>query len=323
MWMYPIVVLGSAHVLNLTSQSMQFDDVGGFSDSSVHSVVIVQGVPPSHIYKEWASYDTIANAYFALVWHTIPRQWRNLLVLTSDFHMPRSALAFAWLFSLQGATLPSPAPASQVDSPPLTSSGSSTDSDRADDDSDSISSGAGSPTLATSAQHSTSSGRRWGDVSSNLPPLASHLRTWREYKLSEDCEDELAGRLTAQWSENGYDLRFISALDHGMDEEMVKVSSPHGKHKAGSVQCKRRVLLSFPCVAHCYSPHIDEFWSSLQARRVKELGSTSLQREKMARYSSMEEFHHYFHTEHRAYNVEHQHEFGKWPPNWNPEKMCY
>lgn len=33
----------------------------------------------------------------------IPRGWRRLAVITSDFHMPRSQAIFEWLFGLQGA----------------------------------------------------------------------------------------------------------------------------------------------------------------------------------------------------------------------------
>ena len=39
---------------------------------------------------ETASYDTIGNAYFSLVIHVLPRNFRELLVITSAFHMPRN-----------------------------------------------------------------------------------------------------------------------------------------------------------------------------------------------------------------------------------------
>ena len=43
------------------------------------------------------------NGYFALTQHAIPRRWRRMAVVTSDFHMPRSRAIFEWVFGLQGA----------------------------------------------------------------------------------------------------------------------------------------------------------------------------------------------------------------------------
>jgi len=58
------------------------------------------GVPGSKILKEWASFDTIANAFFALTNHVIPRRWTRILILTSDFHLGRTKKIFNWVFSL-------------------------------------------------------------------------------------------------------------------------------------------------------------------------------------------------------------------------------
>ena len=63
------------------------------------------GVPPQEIVKETASYDTIGNAYFSLACHCIPRRWTRLRVVTSDFHMDRTRLAFEWLADLAGRDL--------------------------------------------------------------------------------------------------------------------------------------------------------------------------------------------------------------------------
>lgn len=60
----------------------------------------VHHVPGRQILKEWASFDTIANAFFALTNHVIPRRWNRILVITSDFHLPRSRKIFDWVFGL-------------------------------------------------------------------------------------------------------------------------------------------------------------------------------------------------------------------------------
>lgn len=71
--------------------------------SSCAEYLIRKGVPVSVLLKEWGSYDTIGNGFFALTQHAIPRRWRRMAVVTSDFHMPRSRAIFEWVFGLQGA----------------------------------------------------------------------------------------------------------------------------------------------------------------------------------------------------------------------------
>eukprot|EP01135_Chromosphaera_perkinsii_P007989 Nk52_evm61s1073 gene=Nk52_evmTU61s1073 len=59
-----------------------------------------RGVPAEHVVREWSSFDTIGNAYFARVEHTDICMWTRLLVVTSQFHMPRTKAIFEWVFSL-------------------------------------------------------------------------------------------------------------------------------------------------------------------------------------------------------------------------------
>ncbi len=58
------------------------------------------GVKEEDLYREWASYDTIANGYFSLINFVIPLEIKNVLVITSDFHMIRSKLIFDWIYGL-------------------------------------------------------------------------------------------------------------------------------------------------------------------------------------------------------------------------------
>jgi hypothetical protein len=59
-----------------------------------------RGIPEDRLLYETASYDTIGNAYFARVVHADPMGLRNLLVITSEFHMPRTRAVFDWVFGL-------------------------------------------------------------------------------------------------------------------------------------------------------------------------------------------------------------------------------
>jgi hypothetical protein len=63
--------------------------------------LVGRGVDPRRILLEECSHDTIGNAYFSRVVHAIPRGLRRVLVITSEFHMPRTAAAFEWIYRLQ------------------------------------------------------------------------------------------------------------------------------------------------------------------------------------------------------------------------------
>lgn len=65
-----------------------------------------RGVPADRLLLEASSFDTIGNAFFSRVLHAEPRRLRRLLIITSDFHMPRTEMIFRWVYSLP----PVPAP---------------------------------------------------------------------------------------------------------------------------------------------------------------------------------------------------------------------
>ena len=62
--------------------------------------LVARGADPRRILMEGASYDTIGNAYFSRVIHAIPRGFRRALVVTSEFHMPRTEAAFRWIWEM-------------------------------------------------------------------------------------------------------------------------------------------------------------------------------------------------------------------------------
>eukprot|EP00850_Spirogloea_muscicola_P022223 SM000283S10695 [mRNA] locus=s283:24071:25259:+ [translate_table: standard] len=97
----PIVVLSGGSPMKLPLMSCR-----GFvvhECASCASYLLAKGVPAHDILKEWGSYDTIANAYFALAWHAFPRKWTRFTLITSEFHMPRSKVIFEWMFNLEGS----------------------------------------------------------------------------------------------------------------------------------------------------------------------------------------------------------------------------
>lgn len=57
-----------------------------------------RGYDSSLILAETSSYDTIGNAFFCRTIHTDPLGLQSLLVITSDFHMPRTEALFRWVY---------------------------------------------------------------------------------------------------------------------------------------------------------------------------------------------------------------------------------
>jgi uncharacterized SAM-binding protein YcdF (DUF218 family) len=64
------------------------------------------GVPPDRILVEANSYDTIGNAYFSRLVHADPGELRSLLIITSNWHMPRTKLVFDHVYSLPPTSVP-------------------------------------------------------------------------------------------------------------------------------------------------------------------------------------------------------------------------
>jgi hypothetical protein len=63
--------------------------------------LLSRGIAASRIQVEATSWDTIGNAYFAKLLHVDPAGWSRLLVVTSEFHMPRSRAIFEWVFGME------------------------------------------------------------------------------------------------------------------------------------------------------------------------------------------------------------------------------
>ncbi|HEY6341849.1 MAG TPA: YdcF family protein [Bryobacteraceae bacterium] len=79
-------------------------DTNGFpllESTAAARYLIEAGIPKKSILTETCSYDTIGNAFFSRIIHVEPALLRRLLVITSDFHLPRSRLVFEWIYGLE------------------------------------------------------------------------------------------------------------------------------------------------------------------------------------------------------------------------------
>jgi uncharacterized SAM-binding protein YcdF (DUF218 family) len=68
--------------------------------TSCAEYLIKKGILPQHIYKECASYDTIANGYYSFTNFIIPLKLTRIALITSEFHMERAKTIFDWMKQL-------------------------------------------------------------------------------------------------------------------------------------------------------------------------------------------------------------------------------
>lgn len=73
-----------------------------FESVAAANYLTQKGISPEKILVETSSYDTIGNVYFSRMIHIDPLHLKRLLVVTSEFHMPRTQAIFEWLYGLDG-----------------------------------------------------------------------------------------------------------------------------------------------------------------------------------------------------------------------------
>jgi len=69
------------------------------SEASALYMISKQKIAVGKIFMETSSYDTIGNAYFARTTFCEVFGWKRLLIITSEFHMPRTKAIFDWIFN--------------------------------------------------------------------------------------------------------------------------------------------------------------------------------------------------------------------------------
>ena len=89
-----------------TTHKPPFLDINGtpISESRAGALYLNEkGVPLEQLRVEEISLDTIGNAYFARILYTVFFNLHNLLIVTSEFHMPRTKEIFEWIYRLPWA----------------------------------------------------------------------------------------------------------------------------------------------------------------------------------------------------------------------------
>mmetsp|Transcript_21708 Transcript_21708/g.33200 ORF Transcript_21708/g.33200 Transcript_21708/m.33200 type:complete len:342 (-) Transcript_21708:115-1140(-) len=96
---------GTAHLPQLLS-----DDGLPVWEATASAAYILDNndtIPEEKVFAETTSYDTISNAYFARTSHAEVAGWRNILIITSEFHMDRSKAIFDWIFHAESPSMTS------------------------------------------------------------------------------------------------------------------------------------------------------------------------------------------------------------------------
>ncbi|MCD4779939.1 MAG: YdcF family protein [Candidatus Omnitrophica bacterium] len=62
--------------------------------------LIKKNIDPNNILVETSSFDTVGNAFFSRIIHCGPRRLRKLLIITSQFHLPRTQKIFNWIYQM-------------------------------------------------------------------------------------------------------------------------------------------------------------------------------------------------------------------------------
>lgn len=57
-------------------------------------------IESTNIYREWSSYDTIANGYYAYLNYIQPLDIKEFTLITSEFHIPRAKVIFDYFNSI-------------------------------------------------------------------------------------------------------------------------------------------------------------------------------------------------------------------------------
>ena len=67
--------------------------------------LVMNNINENNILKEWSSFDTIANGFFSFINYIIPLKLREIILITSQFHMKRVKSIFDYINSLCGQNI--------------------------------------------------------------------------------------------------------------------------------------------------------------------------------------------------------------------------
>ncbi len=62
--------------------------------------LVSRGLPKKRILVDKFSDDTIGNGYFSRIFFADPFGFKKILIITSDYHLPRAKAIFEWIYSL-------------------------------------------------------------------------------------------------------------------------------------------------------------------------------------------------------------------------------
>jgi uncharacterized SAM-binding protein YcdF (DUF218 family) len=74
---------------------------GRYEAKLMKEYLVKNGVPRKIIFEENKSMDTVTNAFFSKLLFVLPKKWKTIAVVTSDFHKKRVEYTFKKFFGRQ------------------------------------------------------------------------------------------------------------------------------------------------------------------------------------------------------------------------------
>eukprot|EP01084_Bolivina_argentea_P300110 517389_1 len=95
------VSAGTAHTPLLLHKSTKLPVWESYSSAKYILNKYASFVERTDVFMETISYDSIGNAYFAKILFADVLQWKNIAVITNDWHFKRTKAIFEWIYSIK------------------------------------------------------------------------------------------------------------------------------------------------------------------------------------------------------------------------------
>jgi len=93
-----IYTTGQAPLIVTCGWAYRDDSTLCIADAFASHLESHHGVPKNDILVERSSRDTVGDAVFTKINFAIPHQWKNLLIITSDYHVVRTQQIFRFIY---------------------------------------------------------------------------------------------------------------------------------------------------------------------------------------------------------------------------------
>ncbi len=94
---------GTAHTSQLLHNSTKLPVWESYASAKYILNKYASFIEATDVFMETVRYDTIDNAYFAKILFSDILKWKNIAVITNDWHFNRTKAIFEWIFSIKNS----------------------------------------------------------------------------------------------------------------------------------------------------------------------------------------------------------------------------